>query len=253
VTGADSFDADPARYDRVRPRYPDALVDDLLALGHVPAHGRVLEVAPGTGQLSVGLARRGVRLTAVELGPSLAKVLRGNLRPWPSAQVEVARFEDWRPAEPFDLMAVATAWHWLDPAIRVDRAVATLRPGGALALIGTHHVRGGDDQFFIDAQECYLRFDPDTEPGFRLPEDVPPDFELEESGRFARVVRRDHRVEIRYAATEYVELLRTYSPMAALPESAREGLLACLRALIDQQYGGAVTMAYVFRLTVATL
>jgi SAM-dependent methyltransferase len=249
-----SFDADPERYDRARPRYPDELLDALLTLGQVPPHGRVLEVGPGTGQLSVGLASRGVRLTAVELGAGLAEVLRRHLAPWPSAQVEVAPFEDWAfPAEPFDLVAVATAWHWLDPSRRIERAVEVLRPGGALALITTVHVNGGDEQFFVDAQDCYLRFDPDTEPGLRLPEDVSADPELETSGRFATVVRQIYRREVRYTAAEFVELQRTYSPQARLTDEAREGMLACLGGLIERSYGGAVSKAYAFELTVATL
>jgi SAM-dependent methyltransferase len=248
-----SFDADPQRYDRIRPRYPAELVDDLLALGHVPAGGRVLEVGPGTGQLSVGMASRGVRLTAVELGTGLAAQLRRNLSAWPTAHVEVAPFEEWLPPEPFDLVVAATAWHWLDPAVRLARAVAALRPGGCVALLTTTHVNGGDEQFFVEAQDCYLRFDPQTEPGFRLPEQAPVDTELASSSAFSDVVRREHRMETRYSAAEYVELLRTYSSLARLSDDGRDGLLSCLASLIDRHYSGSISMVYAFALTVATL
>jgi SAM-dependent methyltransferase len=250
-----SFDADPERYDRIRPRYPAELVDDLLTLGHMPAGGRVLEVGPGTGQLSVQLASRGLELTAVELGPALAERLRANLAPWPTAQIHVSAFEEWTPpAEPFHLVVCATAWHWLDPAVRLERAVAALRPGGSVALVSTTHVDGGDEaEFFVEAQECYLRFDPDTEPGFRLPKDPLIDTELSTSPDFSRVTRRQHRMELRYTTDEYVELLRTYSVCAKLTDTRREGLLSCLGSLIERRYRGSISMVYAFELTVGTL
>ena len=250
-----SFEADPQRYDRIRPRYPVELVDDLLALGHVPYGGHVLEVGPGTGQLSVGLASRGVQLTAVELGAGLAEQLRANLAAWPTAQVEVAAFEEWTPpADPYDLVVSATAWHWVDPVVRLDRAVAALRQGGSMGLVSTTHVDGGDErQFFVEAQECYLRFDPETEPGFRLPVEAPVDTDLASWPAFSEVVRREHRMETRYSAAEYVELLRTYSVTAKLSAERREDLLACITSLIDRRYGGSITLVYAFGLTVATL
>jgi SAM-dependent methyltransferase len=250
-----SFDADPQRYDRIRPRYPAELVDDLLALGRVPAGGRVLEVGPGTGQLSVQLASRGLELTAVELGSGLAEQLRSNLTPWPTAQVHVSAFEEWSPpAEPFHLVVCATAWHWLNPAVRVQRAVAALRPGGALAIVSTTHVDGGEEaEFFVEAQQCYLRFDPETPPGFRLPTEPVIDTELESSAAFSAVTHRQHRLELRYTAAEYVELLRTYSVCAKLTVTRREGLLSCLATLIERRYGGSISMVYAFGLTVGTL
>lgn len=71
----DTFDEAAALYDRARPRYPEPLVDDLARAAGLGPGSRVLEIAPGTGQLTVPLATSGCRLTAVELGPSSL--------PWP--------------------------------------------------------------------------------------------------------------------------------------------------------------------------
>lgn len=43
---AESFGVDPERYDRTRPRYPDAMVDAILAASPGPD---VLDVGIGTG------------------------------------------------------------------------------------------------------------------------------------------------------------------------------------------------------------
>ena len=84
------FDGVAERYDAARPRYPRVVVDDLVALAGLESGSRVLEIGCGTGQLTVDLARRGLDVTAVELGPALAEVARRNLAPYPHARVSSA-------------------------------------------------------------------------------------------------------------------------------------------------------------------
>ncbi|GGU89831.1 hypothetical protein GCM10010211_65460 [Streptomyces albospinus] len=45
------------------------------------------------------------------------------------------------------------------------KAADALRPGGALAVVATRHVAGGSEEFFVEVQDCYERFDPATSPG----------------------------------------------------------------------------------------
>jgi SAM-dependent methyltransferase len=91
----------------------------------------------------------------VEFGAGLAAVARRNLAGFPLARVVVAAFEDWPlPPDPFDAVVAATAFHWIDPPVRVAKAAAALRPGGALAVIATHHVAGGHQGFFAEVQDC---------------------------------------------------------------------------------------------------
>ncbi|MGH3157423.1 MAG: rRNA adenine N-6-methyltransferase family protein [Streptosporangiaceae bacterium] len=85
-----TFDQDAERYDRARPHYPAELVAGLAGLAGIGPVSRVLEVAPGTGQLTVPLAALGCSVTAVELGPALAAVARRNLAPYPRAEVVVS-------------------------------------------------------------------------------------------------------------------------------------------------------------------
>ena len=80
------FDGVAERYDAARPRYPRVVVDDLVALAGLEFGSRVLEIGCGTGQLTVDLARRGLDVTAVEIGPALAEVARRNLAPYSHAR-----------------------------------------------------------------------------------------------------------------------------------------------------------------------
>lgn len=253
----DVFDEDAELYDRARPAYPPALVETLIRAAGLTPDTHVLEVGPGTGQLTVPLARTGCRITAVELGPSLAAVTRRNLRPFPDARVEVGAFEEWSPppaVPPFGLAVCATAFHWIDPAVRVPAMTAVLAPGGTLALVTTHHVAGGSREFFAEVQECYERWDPATPPGLRATEerDVASDTgELDASERLGPVAIRRFSREITYTTEAYLDVLRTYSGHRALPAPARDGLLACIAGLIDRRYGGSVTKRYLHELITA--
>ncbi len=251
----ETFDSAAELYDRVRPGYPPRLyVDLLLATGLQPGD-RALEIGPGTGQATKQMARAGLAVTAIELGANLAAVARRNLAEYPLCSVVVADFNTWSlPAEPFDLVYSATAFHWLDPKIRLAKCRAALRPGGWLAVWDSWHCAGGTGQFFIDAQECYERWDPATPPNLRLTE---PDLlasnvaQVTTADGFERPIHKRYYWEQEYTTEGYLDVLRTYSGHIALPDETRNGLLACIRDLIDNRYGGKITKAYLSRLTMA--
>ena len=250
-----TFDTEAERYDRARPRYPDELVADLAGLTGIGPGSRVLEIAPGTGVLTVPLAALGCAVTAVELGPRLAGVARRNLAAYPEAEVVVSAFEDWPlPAEPFDAAVCASAAHWFDPVSWVTKICGALRPHGALATVGVHHVAGGTPGFSEQAQACYERWDPGTPPGVRLPaaSDVPRDSrDLDAAGRLGPVIFRRYERDLEYTSATFTDVLRTYSGTITMDPAAREGLLGCLADLIDSRYQGRITKHYMFELRVA--
>jgi SAM-dependent methyltransferase len=250
-----TFDEDAERYDRARPGYPPAVFDDLAALTGIGPGSRVLEIGCGTGQATVALAERGYEIVAVELGAGLAAVARRNLARFPKVEVVTAPFESWPlPPEPFDLVISATAFHWIDPAVRVVKSAQALRPGGTLATIATYHVAGGSLQFFADAQDCYERWDPATPPGLRLEPAESIHQEGEEivrSGLFESPQFCRHLADLTYTRESYIDVLLTYSGHRALPPEAQAGLLGCIGGLIDDRYGGQVVKRYLSELRTA--
>ena len=251
-----TFDSVAELYDRGRPTYPPEIFDELVALSGVPDGGRVLEIGCGTGQATVAMAKRGYDITAIELGPNLAAIARRNLAPYPKVDVQVAAFEEWPlPPVPFDLVMAATSFHWLDADLAVPKIAAALRPGGAVAIISGGHVEGGTSQFFVDVQDCYERHMPGTPPGLRLtraedlPAGIPP--AVLASSLFERARHRRHVWLRDFTTQTYVDELNTYSNHIALAPENRDALLVCVRALIDERYGGAITKAYVTDLDVA--
>jgi SAM-dependent methyltransferase len=249
-----TFDMVAELYDHVRPGYPAELVSDLACLAQIGGGSRVLEIGPGTGQLTVQLARLGCKITAVELGPSLAEVARRNLADFPDAHVVTADFELWPlPIERFDAVVSATAFHWLEPASRVSKVADALRPGGSLATIDTHHVVGGSMLFFGEEQACTQRWCPGALAGPPVQVDEIPqdDTELVKSGMFEPVQFRRYVRDTEFNRATYQARLLTYAGTLAMDPGAREGLLREIGDLIDRRHGGHVVKRYLYELRVA--
>lgn len=251
----DSFDEVAGLYDRVRPSYPAALISDLIERGGIRPGTRILEIGCGTGQLTRSLAESGASISALELGSRLADVASDRLARFSNVRVLNAAFEEWlAPSEPFDLVAAATSFHWLSRTTRVSKCAMALRPGGILAIIDQHHVEGGTSQFFADAQRCYLRWDPETRVGFRLPSvnEVRVDLaDLEDSPSFGPGSLDRYEWSACYTDRTYCDLLSTYSDVRALEPARRDGLLDCIGELMRVHYGGEISKRYLTELRLA--
>jgi SAM-dependent methyltransferase len=246
----ESFDAVADSYDLYRPTPPREVVDAVIALAHLHDGSRVLEVGCGTGQLSVPLAEYGVDLVAVELGRRLAALARRNLERFPKARVETAAFEDWPlPTQKFDAVLAASAFHWLDPNVRLSKAAEALHPGGFLTILHLHHVRGGTVGFFADTQRYYTQWGMSDDPTFQppAPDDTPTMYpELDEYAAFSSVERRRFEIPMTYSAAIYVGWLTTDSLVNTLDDESRRGFLQDIEKLIESKYHGAVTRNYVY-------
>lgn len=249
------FTEDAELYDRCRPGYPPRLFDDLALLAGLGPRSRVLEIGCGTGQATVPLARLGCVIIAVELGAGLAAVAQRNLAGFPDTEVVVSAFEDWQPpAAAFDVVLAATAFHWIDPQVRMVKAADALRPGGALAVVSTHHVAGGSAAFLTGSQECYRHVDATTPLRSTLPlaAAVPQDTtEFDQSGRFGPVRFRRYEWEQTYTTGEYLNLLSTYSTHRVLDHEARQRLFGCLAHLIDHEHGGTISKRYLTQMALS--
>ncbi|ABW13527.1 Methyltransferase type 11 [Parafrankia sp. EAN1pec] len=126
---AESFGVDPERYDRARPRYPDALVERIVATS--PALD-ALDVGCGTGIAARQFQAAGCTVLGVDPDARMAEFARRT-----GVEVEVATFEAWDPAgRGFDAVVSGQAWHWVDPVAGAAKAAQVLRPGGRLAVFG---------------------------------------------------------------------------------------------------------------------
>jgi len=241
-----TFESVAATYHTSRPRYPAALFDELERSAGLSAPADILEIGCATGIATEPMARRGHRITCVELGSALAAEARANLDGYPEVSAVCASFESWEPSAwgAFDLVHAATAWHWLDPATRYRRAHRHLRPGGALAFWSATHVVPVDgDPFFVELQEVY------DEIGESLPGDwvFPKPGELSDqtaeiitSGLFTPVVVRHFDWETIHDADSYIALLETFSSHRVMQAWQRQRLYAEIRRRLGQRATGTL-------------
>ena len=259
-----TFDAVAGGYQEARPEYPDALFDTLIALtGIDPEVDALCEVGSASGKATLPLARRGFAITCVELGSALAAEARRNLAGFERVTVVNADFERWEPDRAsrdrsgagFGLVFAATAWHWIDPAVKYAKAAALLRPGGHLAFWEAVHVTpAGGDPFFAEIQGVYDEIGEGTPPDhvFQTPETLASfEADIAGSGLFGDIVIRRFDWEIRYTAAEYIRLLGTFSSHIAMEPWQRERLYGEIRrrlalrpdGLVRRHWGGVLHVA----------
>lgn len=231
---AKSFDAVADLYSRVRPGYPEALFEDLAQVTGLGLAWRVLEVGCGAGQATGDLAARVGRVTALDPGPALIEAARART----SAKVEwvVGRFEDYVPAQTFDLIASAQAWHWVDPAVGFERAAAMLAKDGWLAIFG-HVPSLSPEPFATPFRAVFDRHAPGVwgqEPPqawYRPTGAAGP--MIAASGLFGPPIHRAYRWTWKQDAETLGAYLRTDSSYHFLPERERFALFDALAAVVS--------------------
>lgn len=240
-----SFDRQAALYDAIRPSYPAALVEDIIARC---APTRLLEIGAGTGQATVPFARMKRELVALEPGANLVAVLRRKVAAFPHVTVQQTAFEHYA-GSGFDLVYAAQAFHWVAPAARYTKVPEVLRPGGALALIYNQKAPL-DAALRRELDAIYApwipRTGPDDEVGATIQQWT---HEIDASGRFGPVHVAQYPWTASYTSRQYVALLETYSDHAVLlPERQRalfEGITGALARRGDRIEIPYVALAFV--------
>ena len=268
-----TFDAVAADYQEARPEYPDELYETLISLTAIsPETDALCEVGSASGKATRTLAERGFTITCVELGPALAAEARRNLAGFDRVTVVNADFETWVPGDDrspgwpasgardrsvssFGLVFAATAWHWIDPAVKYAKAAALLRPGGHLAFWEAVHVTpAGGDPFFAELQDVYDEIGEGAPPGhvFQKPETLASfEADIAASGLFTDIVIWRFDWEIRYSAEEYIRLIGTFSSHIAMEPWQRDRLYGEIRrrlarrpdGLVRRHWGGVLHVA----------
>lgn len=235
-----TFDQVAELYERVRPGYPEALVDDVVRDSGVPAGGRILEIGSGTGKATRPFAARGFDLTCIEPGPNLARVARATLAGIGTVRIVESTFEAYATEETFDLVIAAQSFHFVDPPTGMPRVARLLRHGGAVAIFG-NQPQPGFSETHGRVQEAYARFAPELLP------DTPPTpiaERIDATDAFGPVTARRYPWRREFPAADYADLMNTQSDHRLLPDARRESLLAAIRDAIER-CGGTIAIDYV--------
>lgn len=228
-------------YDAMRPGYPEAVFDEVLA--SVPRPRRVLEIGAGTGKATVALAERGLEVEAIEPDARMAAIGRRRTKGLP-VQVRELRFEEWDgPPNKFDLVVCAQAWHWVDSTRGAILAARALHGDGALAIWWTRP-RGVRGPVLAAVKDAYRRVASSladrtsllvVQPGLDVPEQL---------AGFRRWRSRSFRWSHVFDENTYTELIQTQGDHRLLPPNQLAALVAAVSDAINRVGDGC--MEYVF-------
>ncbi|UUU36609.1 class I SAM-dependent methyltransferase [Streptomyces sp. CA-210063] len=240
---AESFGVDAERYDRTRPRYPDALVEQIVTASPGPD---ILDVGCGTGIAARQFHAVGSRVLGVEPDGRMAEFARRS-----GLTVEVATFEAWNPAgRTFDAVVSGQAWHWVDPVVGASKAARVLRPGGRLAAFW-HAFQLPCD--LADAfAAVYQRAVPDVPFDLQLVKRPLEAYQatftkvadaLREVGGFGDPQEWRYDWQRSYTRDEWLDQLPTLAELTQLPSNKQAQVLEDVGAVLDA-IGGSFTMSY---------
>ena len=242
---AESFGSDAERYDRARPRYPDPMVERIVAASPGPD---VLDVGCGTGIEARQFQAAGCMVLGVEPDARMADFARRT-----GVEVEVATFETWESAgRAFDAVIAGTAWHWVDPVAGAAKAAQVLRPGGRLAPF--HHVFQSPPEVMEALAKVYRRVVPDSP--FNLSSQLARSALDAYQPLFAKIVDGIREVggfsdpeqwrfdwEQSYTRDAWLDQMPTHGALTQLPSDKLAEVLEEVGAAIDAM-GGSFTMHY---------
>lgn len=244
-------------YDRVRPTYPDELVDDVIAYAAASPGDHAIEVGAGTGRATAMFAARGLRVTAIEPSPEMAAVARAKFADLPAVTIHEALFEEYDGEGDARILFAAQAWHWVPTEVRYPKAHALLGDRGAFAAFWNVPMRYRPATFRATLDAVYDQLAPNVPtrgPGSgwtTVAADQKVTMgEIEASGRFDDLESRTYEHEHTFSTEDYVALLATQSDHRLLPNDQREALLDAIASVIDDG-GAAITIAYTAHLYLA--
>jgi len=230
---AASFGAVAEAYERARPGYPDDAVRWLA--GDEPCD--VVDLGAGTGKLTRSLVALGHRVTAVEPLEEMLDELR---RAVPAATAVRGSAEAVPlPDRSADVVTCAQAFHWFDRAAALAEMARVLRPGGRVALVW--NTRDDSQGWVAELTDTVIGRSEFREGGTAAATES-----IGEGGLFGPVERASFAHAQLLGRSDLVELVRSRSQCAVLPEEERRPVLERVGALFDRHAtDGVLSMPYV--------
>lgn len=244
-----TFDTVSATYEKLRPGYVDELYDTLFAYQPLNETSRAIEVGIGGGQATRPVLDTGCAVLAVEPGENFCALCREKFKAYPAFHTLHGKFEESSlPENTFDLVYSASAFHWVPEDIGYRKVFDILKSGGTFARFANHP--------FPDKERPALTKDIDAlyeeyyNPYHHRSIGTPSEYSEEAARQRAEIANRYGFTHIRWAlfhrtrtftASEYIQLLGTYSDHIAIDEPIRKEFFAAIEEAINR-HGGLFTL-----------
>ena len=223
------FDRIPEEFDRWRPRYCQALFDDVTAAAGLAPGKTVLEIGPGTGQATEPILKTGCNYTAIELGEHLTAFMREKYDRYKNFSIVNDDFEthDFG-KETFDLVYSAAAIQWIPEKTAFSKTYEMLKPGGVLAMFLTRsEYQSSNPALYDRIHEVYSEyFHPEQNYTCRLA------YENAQDYGFAPLERCEYHAQRILTADEYAAFSATHCDHIVLEEPYRTKFFDRLRKAV---------------------
>lgn len=252
----ESFDKMAALYDKIRPAYPEQLIEDIISKAQITSIARLLEIGAGTGKATVQFAEKGFTIDCIEMGENLAEVLKFNCKEYPNVKVDVSTFEEWEPeaSNIYDIVYCAQAFHWIDKDIKYIKAHSLLKDNGYLALFW--YQNSDETSEVLNEINSMIKsyipdfFDNEVEKGSYIESREMRRFEIIESRLFNNPEIIEYTVDSLLDVDTYIQSISTYSRFAILTNELQTKISEEIRRIINNN-GGYVKSKIAYTLYLA--
>jgi ubiquinone/menaquinone biosynthesis C-methylase UbiE len=162
VYSAELFQGTAEYYSRFRTRYPPVLLDAIERTVGLGTGDPLLDLACGTGEISLAFADRVIDMWAIDLEPEMVEVARRTALDrgvsrihWLTGRAEDAEL----PEDHFGIVAVGRAFHRLNRPLVARHSLRWLRGGGHFIDMGASSSES-DEPWLAAAREVYERWLP---------------------------------------------------------------------------------------------
>lgn len=258
--GRRAFGKNAKAYDESRPPYPVWVFDLLKKKGVLHSDTTALEIGSGNGLATRELIDcRVSRLTMLEPDTRFAPLLERLCKEaGAKSKVIYSALEEAEiPNASFDVLLIATTYHWLDPETRVGTLARLTKPGGHVVLIWNVFQDMNLYDPFHEATKgllAELSVSPSGKPDslpFALDKEAR-EKEFLSTGWFETQLYSEDHWKLQLDSKGVRSLYEGFSQIAQLPEVRKQALLDQLEMIADTEFGGSVvrnmtTPLYVFR------
>ena len=159
-------------YDKFRPGYPPEIIDSLISKANLSQSSNLLEIGAGSGKATELFTGKRFNILCIEPGEDLAEIGITKFKD-ENFKFHQARFEECDlPAETFDTVFAAQAFHWIPQPQGYEKCAYILKSGGYLALFWNMYItydndlnnellaisaRHGGFADFLSAENCETR------------------------------------------------------------------------------------------------
>ena len=239
-----TFDTVAETYEKMRPRYPSELYNDIFKLVQLNSSCNAVEVGIGSGQATLPILETGCNVTAVEYGKNFTELCLRKFKEYTNFSAVNMRFEDFSCEEQSqDLIYSASAFHWIPEEIGYSKVFGMLKSGGVFARFANHPYKDkGREELYYAIQKLYAIYMPGAS--------APQEYTLDNAKNRANIAGKygfigiDYKLYSRtrtFTADEYAELMNTYSGHTTLPNKIKKEFFTKVKGKIID-FGGQITI-----------